>query len=342
MAPPARRSGDCCSGAGAGGGAGGGPYAGTRGVSKSMLIRNRIVTAGADRQLKPGPLGYGPAVPSVLVTGAARGIGRATALRLAGAGWDVFAGVRRAEDGEALAADGSAGGRVTPVTLDITDAEQVAALADTLPQRLDAVVNNAGIVVGGPVEGVPLDDLRRQLEVNLVGQVAVTQATMARLREARGRIVFVSSLSGRVATPMTGPYNASKFALEGVVDALRMELRPWGVRAVLVEPAQTDTDMWRDANSSLDESVAALAPEQRELYAKHIEGWRKSIPRSQKMASSVDGVAATIETALTAKRPRARYVVGAGPRIQGVMARLTPTAAMDAVLRAATGVPRKP
>jgi NAD(P)-dependent dehydrogenase (short-subunit alcohol dehydrogenase family) len=229
-----------------------------------------------------------------------------------------------------------------PVSLDVTDADQVAALDAALPARLDALVNNAGIVVGGPVEGVPLDDLRRQLEVNLIGQVAVTQAVMARLRASGGRVVFVSSLSGRVATPMTGPYNASKFALEGLVDALRMEVRPWGVGVVLVEPAQTDTDMWRDADSSLDESVAALAPEHRELYAKHIEGWRKSIPRSQRMASSVDGVAAAIEQALTARRPRARYVVGLGPRVQGAMASLTPTAVMDAVLRAATGVPKRP
>jgi NAD(P)-dependent dehydrogenase (short-subunit alcohol dehydrogenase family) len=278
---------------------------------------------------------------SVLVTGAARGIGRATVLRLAGAGWDVFAGVRRASDGEALA-QAARGGAVTPVALDITDADQVAALDGALPARLDAVVNNAGIAVGGPVEGVPLDELRRQLEVNLIGQVAVTQAVMQRLRESRGRAVFVSSLSGRVATPMTGPYNASKFALEGLVDALRMEVRPWGVRVVLVEPAQTDTDMWREADSSLDESVAALAPRHRELYSKHIEGWRKSIPRSQKMASSVEGVAEAIVRALTASRPRARYVVGLGPRVQGAMASVTPTGAMDAVLRAATGVPRKP
>jgi NAD(P)-dependent dehydrogenase (short-subunit alcohol dehydrogenase family) len=280
-------------------------------------------------------------VPSVLVTGAARGIGRATALRLAAAGWDVLAGVRRAEHGEALAAEAGSG-RVAPVSLDITDADQVAALDDVLPARLDGVVNNAGVVVGGPIEAVPLDELRRQLEVNVVGQAAVTQAVMPRVRASGGRLVFVSSLSGRVATPMTGPYNASKFALEGMVDALRMEVRPWGVRVVLVEPAQTDTDMWRNAESTFAEQVATLSPEHRELYAKHIEGWRKSIPRSQKMASSVDGVTATIERALTTRRPRARYVVGAGPRLQSVMAALTPTSAMDAVLRAATGVPRRP
>ena len=276
-------------------------------------------------------------MPTVLVTGAARGIGRATVQRLADAGWDVVAGVRRAEDGEALRSD-----RVTPVVLDITDAEQVAALEGSLPARLDAVVNNAGVVVSGPMEGVPLDDLRRQLEINVVGQVAVAQAVLPRLRASRGRIVFVSSLSGRVATPMTGPYNASKFALEGLADAMRMELHPWGIKVVVVEPAQTDTAMWREAEGSLEESVAALAPEHRELYAKHIEGTRKMIPRSQKMASPADGGAAPIERALTARRPKARYVVGGGPRLQGVLAHITPTPLRDAALRAMSGVPRRP
>ena len=279
-------------------------------------------------------------MPSVLVTGTARGIGRATARRLASAGWDVVAGVRRLEDGESLKAE--AGGRITPVALDVTDADQVAALDDALPAALDAVVNNAGIVVGGPVEGVPLDDLRRQLEVNVVGQVAVTQAVLPRLRASRGRVVFLSSLSGRVATPMTGAYNASKFALEALADSLRLEVRPWGIKVILVEPAMTDTDMWRKADSTLDEQVAALAPAHRELYAKHIEGFRRTIPRSQRMASPVEGVAETIERALTTRRPRARYVVGVGPRVQGALAQVTPTAALDVLLGAATGVPRKP
>src|SRR3954468_13698654 len=137
-------------------------------------------------------------VPTVLVTGAARGVGPATARGLAGAGWDVVAGVRRAEDGEGLR-----GERITPLVLDVTDGEQVAALDGQLPDHLDAVVNNAGIVVSGPVEAVALDELRRQFEVNVVGQVAVTQAVLPRLRASRGRVVFVSSLSGKVSTPMT-------------------------------------------------------------------------------------------------------------------------------------------
>jgi NAD(P)-dependent dehydrogenase (short-subunit alcohol dehydrogenase family) len=279
-------------------------------------------------------------MPTVLVTGAARGIGRATALRLAAAGWDVVAGVRRAEDGQALADAQPV--RITPVILDITDDEQVAALESSLPAQLDALVNNAGVVVGGPVEAIPPAELRRQLEVNVVAQAAVTQAALPRLRASRGRIVFVSSVSGRVATPMTGAYNASKFALEGLADALRMELAPWGIKVALVEPAQTDTDMWRKADDTLSDALATVSAEHRELYAKHIDGFRKTIPMSQRMAAPAEGVAATIEKALTASRPRARYVVGASAKAQAIMARLTPTPVLDRVLRMGTGVPRRP
>lgn len=273
----------------------------------------------------------------VLVTGAGRGIGRATTLRLANAGWHVYAGVRRTEDGESLVAEAT--GTVEPVRLDITRAEDIAALGEQITQ-LDAVVNNAGVVVGGPLEAVPLEDLRRQLEVNVVGQVAVTQAVLPLLRVSRGRVVFVSSLSGRIATPMTGAYNASKFALEAVADALRMEIRPWGIRVSLVEPAQTDTDMWRTAEEELDATVATLTPEQRELYAAHIGGMRRMIPLSQRMATPADRVAAAVQRALTSRRPRARYVVGAGPKMQNVAASLMPTPVMDGMIRRFSGVPR--
>jgi len=280
-------------------------------------------------------------MPTVLVTGAGRGIGAAAALRLAAAGWDVHAGVRREQDGVALAEQSLA--RVHLVQLDVTSAEDIAALNERLPASLDGVVNNAGIALGGPIEGLALEHIRRQFEVNLIGQVAVTQAVLARLRASRGRVVFVSSLSGRVATPMLGAYCASKFALEGLADTLRMELRPWRVRVSLIEPAQTDTAMWRGADAALEEAISTLAAEQRALYAHHIEGMRtKMIPMSQRAARSPEDVAAAIERALTDRRPRARYVVGPGPRVQAALSRLTPTPLLDATLRKAAGVPPRP
>jgi NAD(P)-dependent dehydrogenase (short-subunit alcohol dehydrogenase family) len=279
-------------------------------------------------------------MPTVLVTGASRGIGRATAIRLAEHGFDVLAGVRAGEDGDSLKRVGA--GRIQPVILDVTNQEHIDALRELETGPLDAVVNNAGIVVGGPVEAVTSADLRHQLEVNVVGQMAVTQAVLPRIRDARGRIVFVSSLSGRISTPMTGAYNASKFALEALADALRIEVRPWRIPVVLVEPAQTDTDIWRSAGQQLEDTVAALSPEHLELYRKHIDGQRKSIPRSQKMAVPPEAVAAVIEKALRTGRPKARYVVGAGPRIMGAVGRLMPSRIADPLVAAATGVPRRP
>jgi NAD(P)-dependent dehydrogenase (short-subunit alcohol dehydrogenase family) len=276
---------------------------------------------------------------NVLITGAGRGIGRAAALRMAAAGWDVWAGVRSAADGREIEA--AAPGRVTAVELDVTNAEQIAALDGTLPQQLHGVVNNAGVAVGGAFEALPIDDLRQQLEVNVVGQVAVTQAVLPRLRTSRGRIVFISSISGLLASPMLGPYSASKFAIEAVGDALRIELRPWGIPVVLVEPGQIDTDIWRHAPQTLDATVATMSAEHRALYARHIEGMRTAIPRAQKMAVPVDWVAKTVEKALTANRPKARYLTGRGAGAAKTLARFAPTPVLDRVLGATSGVPRR-
>jgi NAD(P)-dependent dehydrogenase (short-subunit alcohol dehydrogenase family) len=277
-------------------------------------------------------------MPSLLITGAARGIGRAAALRLAELGWDVHAGVRSVADGEALAA-AAPSGRIVPLVLDVTDAAQLAALDAALPERLDAVVNNAGVVVSAPVEAVSLDDLRHQLEVNVIGPIAVTQAVLPRLRAARGRVVFVSSVSGRVATPLTGPYSASKFALEALADALRVELRPWGVKVSLIEPGAIDTDLWRNAMETADTTEAALSDTHRALYAGHIAGIRPTIKRTQKQAAPVGKVVAAIERALTTARPRARYVVGVDARVQLALRGALPTPALDAALAKLTGTP---
>ncbi len=278
-------------------------------------------------------------MPSVLITGASRGIGRTTAVHLAQAGWDVIGTVRSKDDGAALESVGN--GRIKAVPLDVTDAAQIAALDAALPAQLDAVVNNAGVVVGGPVEGLPVDELRRQFEINVFGQIAVTQAVLPRLRASRGRVVFVSSVSGRISTPMTGAYNASKFALEALGDALRLELKPWGIKVSLIEPAQTDTDLWREADRALDETLATVSAEHRALYAKHIAGFRKTIPLSQKLASPAEGVAKSIERALTAKRPKARYVVGAAPKAQAALMGVTPSVIGDPILSKLTGVPKR-
>lgn len=276
-------------------------------------------------------------MPSVLVTGAARGIGRSIVEHLAAGGWDVIAGVRTAEDASAVTkADPQ---RISSVILDVTDTGHIAALSESLPEHLDAIVNNAGIAVGGPMETTSPDEWRKQLEVNVIGPFSVTQAALPQLRRSKGRIVFISSPNGKVSFPLMGAYSASKFALEAAADALRIELTPWGIPVVLVEPAQTDTDMWRTADTVVAEAEAALTPEHRALYARHIAGMKKVIRVSQRMAVSPEKVSAVVEEALTARRPRARYVVGIGPKVQLALISNLPTRARDRVLRMVSGQP---
>jgi NAD(P)-dependent dehydrogenase (short-subunit alcohol dehydrogenase family) len=278
-------------------------------------------------------------VPAVLITGASRGIGRAASLRLTRAGWDVYATVRRPEDAEALRAE--AGERLHPLELDVASEDQIAALGPELPERLDAIVNNAGIVVSGPLESLSYEELREQFDVNVSGAVALTNLVLPKLRESHGRIVFLSSLSGRVSTPMTGAYNASKFAIEAIADAWRVELRPWGIAVVLIEPAMTDTDLWRRAPETLETGAAEMTPAHRELYAGHLVGMRKTLPRIQKMAKPVEGVAAAIETALTAPKPKARYLIGNDVKVQAALSRLAPSRLMDRANALFTGTPSK-
>lgn len=276
-------------------------------------------------------------MPTALVTGASRGIGNGIVEHLAARGWDVIAGVRSQQDADAVTKHDPQ--RVSSVILDVTSADDIAALEQSLPEQLDAVVNNAGIAVGGAMETLSPDEWRKQLEVNVIGALAVTQAVLPRLRRSRGRVVFISSVNGRLSMPLVGAYAASKFALEAAADALRMELNPWKIRVIVVEPAQTDTDMWRTADTMVEDLEAGLTPEHRGLYAKHIAGFKKMIPVSQKIAVPTEKVSAVVEEALTAKRPRARYIVGLVPKAQVALMSVMPTKMRDIALRKVSGQP---
>jgi len=275
-------------------------------------------------------------MPSVLVSGASRGIGLAITRHMSARGWQVYAGARSDSALGELAAIPN----VHPTRLEITDRDSVAALADALPAKLDGVVNNAGIVVNGPVEGLTLDDLTRQLDVNVVAQIAVTQAVLPKIRAAKGRIVFISSFSGLITTPGTGAYCASKYALEALGDALRMELRPWGIGVSLVEPGPIRTDIWGDILVDHDRMVDKLAAGHRVLYARQLNGTRKLLGRVQKMAADPEKVVKAVDHALTARRPKSRYLLDSVSRVQKIVMDLTPTAVNDAALAAMTTAKR--
>jgi NAD(P)-dependent dehydrogenase (short-subunit alcohol dehydrogenase family) len=268
---------------------------------------------------------------SVLVTGASTGIGRATALRLDAAGWKVFAGVRRPVDGESLRA--AASGHLSSLIVDITDAEQIAAAAARIEAeaggRLDGLVNNAGVAVSGPLETLAIEDFRRQIEVNMTGHVAVTQALLPAIRAARGRIVFISSIGGRVAFPLTGAYHAAKFGLEAVGDVFRQELRPWGIAVSIVEPGSIDTPIWERGERGVDELGT---PEREALYGGAVERYRKVIRDTADRGIPPAKAAATIERALTAGRPRARYLVGLEAKLTARAKLLIPTPIFDRVV----------
>lgn len=286
-------------------------------------------------------------MPSALITGASTGIGRATALRLAAAGWRVFAGVRDPEAGERLRGEAGDGG-VIPLTLDVTDAEQIERARVRVAQEtgegggaqegagLDALVNNAGIGVGGPLELLSPEDLRRQFEVNVFGQVAVTRALLPSLRAARGRIVLLSSIGGLVSVPFNGPYAASKHAIEALGDALRGELHSSGIHVCLVEPGSVKTPIWGKARETA--SALAVPPELQREYGRVPGAFAKVLADSERRGVSPEHVAATIERALTARRPRARYLVGRDARGMLLAHALLPTRVFDRVLRRALGV----
>ena len=249
---------------------------------------------------------------SVLVTGASTGIGEACALRLARGGWRVYAGVRRAGD----APEGT-----EELLLDVTDEEQVRAASAGIGE-LHGLVNNAGIALAAPLEFIPVQELRRQLDVNLVGTVAVTQAFLPQLRASRGRIVFVGSIAGRSALPFLGAYAASKHALEAIADSLRLEVEPFGIGVSIVQPGTIRTPIWTKSAAVADELRAAMPAEVADLYGERMAAFRRFAAKRGEGGASVDGVARAVEEALESERPRTRKLVGRDARLRAGVERL--------------------
>jgi NAD(P)-dependent dehydrogenase (short-subunit alcohol dehydrogenase family) len=273
--------------------------------------------------------GSGLAGGGVVITGASTGIGKECALYLDQRGYRVFAGVRKASDGEALTKVGSS--RLSPVILDVTDARTVSDAAMQVERSLAelpliGLVDNAGIGIGAPIEFLAPSELRRQMEVNLEGPLVLIQAFMPLLRGSRGRIVNISSISGKVAALFLFPYNGSKFALEALSDSLRAELKPWGISVSIVEPGNIKTPMFEKALSAVDEG---LPPDGVRYYGQQYEVVRKML---QGPAAPAEKVAKVVEHALTARRPRTRYLVGTDAKLLAFLHWLLPDRAFDALL----------
>ncbi|MCG3209140.1 MAG: Diacetyl reductase [(S)-acetoin forming] [Anaerolineae bacterium] len=272
---------------------------------------------------------------TVVITGASTGIGRACALELDRRGWRVFAGVRQPADAAALA--GQSSPNLTPVFIDVTDSESIAAAAEQVtatvgPAGLTGLVNNAGIGAGGPLEFIPIELLRQQFEINVIGQVAVTQAFLPLLRAGRGRIINMSSISGRVSVPFVGPYSASKFALEALTNSLRNELQPWGIKVISIQPGSIATPIWEKTLALSYQLRRQMPPRAEDLYGARLDDLLAAVKNTAGRGVPPERVARVVHTALTAARPKLRYLVGADARLAALLVALLPDRLFDWLL----------
>jgi NAD(P)-dependent dehydrogenase (short-subunit alcohol dehydrogenase family) len=285
---------------------------------------------------------------AVVVTGASTGIGRATALFLDEKGYRVFAGVRKQADAKSLAEEASA--RLTPITIDVTKDRSIKAAKDKVQRAagkdgLVGLVNNAGIGRGGPIEVMPIDDFRVNLEVNVVGQVAVTQAFLPLIRKGSGTVVFIASIGGRIASPFLSPYSASKFAIEAVGEALRRELKPWDIDVAVIEPGSISTEIWNKASETAEDRVGKMSPSARRLYGKQMARYGEVIEETAKRGIPPSKVAKVIHKAIRSDKPKHRYLVGTDAKIAARLNSALPDRTFDRMLhrqlKLPTDVPAK-
>jgi NAD(P)-dependent dehydrogenase (short-subunit alcohol dehydrogenase family) len=272
-----------------------------------------------------------------VVTGASSGIGETTAQHLATLGFNVFAGVRNDADAERVA-----GARIEALKIDVTDQASVDAAAAQVAEAagnagVAALVNNAGIAVAGPLEYIDIGDFQRQMDVNVTGLLRSTQAFLPMIRQARGRIVNISSIGGRVAIPLVGPYAASKFAVEGMSDSLRRELRPWGIHVALIEPGAVATPIWERSAGEAQAMLDQAPPELTERYGEIIEAIRKESENNKTAGVPPQDVADAVAHALTASKPKTRYLVGRDAKLRAPVAKILPDRVMDAAIGRALG-----
>lgn len=279
----------------------------------------------------------GNASGAVVVTGASTGIGRATALDLDQKGYRVFAGVRKDEDAKALKEAGS--DRLKPIKIDVTKERSVATAARNVKKALGdeglvGLVNNAGVGGGGPVEFVPIDDFRNTIEVNLIGQVTVTQAFLPLIRKAKGTVVFIASIGGRIAAPFLSPYNASKFGIEALGDSLRREVMPWGIDVVVVEPGTIATEIWGKAAEQTEERLESMPDAAQRLYGPQLEAFEKAfVEAGSKSGVHPDKVARVIHKAIAKDKPKTRYLVGTDAKIGAKVHAAVPKRTFDRMAR---------
>lgn len=251
---------------------------------------------------------------SIVVTGASSGIGEACALHFDKKGYRVFAGVRRGTDADALRAKAS--DRLTPLLMDVTDPASIASAVHSIERKeISGLVNSAGIAVSAPIELIPLDNLREQLEINVIGQVAVIQGFMPLLRQGRGRIVNIGSVAGRSVVPFQGAYSASKHALEAISDALRLELREWAIHVAIIEPGAIRTPLWDKSFKRAEEMIAQFPDEGLDLYRYLIGKMKTAAAEAARSADDVSKVVAAVDHAMTSPKPKTRYVVGRNAKI---------------------------
>ena len=252
---------------------------------------------------------------TVLITGSSTGIGEECALRLNRLGWRVFASVRRGEDGAALRAKARNKALLIPVLLDVTSSASIDSAIELVratvgDDGLHGLVNNAGIAIAAPLEFLPIEELRKQLEVNVIGQIAVTQVAIPLLRKAQGRIVNIGSISGRISTPLLGPYSASKFALDALSDTLRMELQPWHIHVAYVQPGGIATPIWTKALADADRVGKQLPDDAQALYGPVIAHMLTVATQADRNGLPASAVGKVVAHALTASKPKTRYPVG--------------------------------